>query len=613
MRRSLRTRLLAIVLISIVLLTIVNVLVGAWGLGRVRDRAIGDSSEALQRQAEGYLLRLAQERAIGTSQTIGAARQILVATKDFLIDSRITGERNTPIAWLSASDGRRYYQGATTVLVPSDSKDPNLLKDMRISQGLDALLPGQADAVPDVVRVSYMTSAGALRTYPRLDIADLPVGWRAQDDPSYVASLPNNDPLHQIVWTNLHPTLDNAGLVFSLATPIYNGSSDFRGVVTVDISVDNLGRYLERTQVERTGFAFLVDGQSRLIATTEKGGQQLIGHKVTRSEQGVIALDKAIPSLAVSLAELRAGHSAVARVEILGRPYLLVYAPISGIDWGLGIAAPLDEITTSTTETTTRISAIAGETSLLILAASLAAVVTLSLAMGLVLGHQLIRPLSALIGATEAIAAGDPRPIAIAGDDELGRLAASFNAMTGALESSRAEITATNQRLELTVKERTADLDLAVGRLEHSFATQQELLRTLRNVSTPVIPVIEGVLAMPLIGQLDDERAQHMTRVLLERIEHERASVVLLDITGVPVIDTQVAQALLRTVTASGLLGAEVVLVGVAPEVAQTIVALGLDLRGLSTAADLRSAVERIMADRRNNVKAAPVSSHRNL
>jgi anti-anti-sigma factor len=480
---------------------------------------------------------------------------------------------------------------------------------MRISQGLDALLPGQADAVPDVVRVSYMTSTGALRTYPRLDIADLPVGWRAQDDPSYVASLPNNDPLHQIVWTNLHPTLDNAGLVFSLATPIYNGSSDFRGVVTVDISVDNLRRYLERTHVERTGFAFLVDGQSRLIATTEKGGQQLVGHKVTRSEQGVIALDKAIPSLAVSLAELRAGHSAVARVEILGRPYLLVYAPISGINWGLGIAAPLDEITVSTTETTARISAIAGETSLLILAASLAAVVTLSLAMGLVLRHQLIRPLSALIGATEAIAAGDPRPIAIAGDDELGRLAASFNAMTGALESSRTEITATNQRLELTVKERTADLDLAVGRLEHSFATQQELLRALREVSTPVIPVIEGVLAMPLIGQLDDERAQHMTRVLLERIEHERARVVLLDITGVPVIDTQVAQALLRTVTASGLLGAEVVLVGVAPEVAQTIVALGLDLRGLSTAADLRSAVERIMADRRNNVKAA---SHRN-
>jgi anti-anti-sigma regulatory factor/HAMP domain-containing protein len=299
----------------------------------------------------------------------------------------------------------------------------------------------------------------------------------------------------------------------------------------------------------------------------------------------------------------------VARVELLGRPYLLVYAPISGIDWGLGIAAPLDEITASTTETTTRISAIAGETSLLILAASLAAVVTMSLAMGLVLRHQLIRPLSTLISATEAIAAGDPRPIAIVGDDELGRLAASFNTMTGALESSRGEITATNQRLALTVKERTADLGLAVAKLEEANATQQELLRTLRNVSTPVIPVIEGVLAMPLIGQLDDERTQHMTRVLLERIEHESARVVLLDITGVPVIDTRVAQALLRTVTASGLLGAEVVLVGVAPEVAQTIVALGLDLRGLSTAADLRSAVEQIMAERRNNGKAA---SHRN-
>ena len=77
----------------------------------------------------------------------------------------------------------------------------------------------------------------------------------------------------------------------------------------------------------------------------------------------------------------------------------------------------------------------------------------------------------------------------------------------------------------------------------------------------------------------------------------------LLDITGVPVIDTNVAVSLLRMVAASGLLGAEVVLVGVAPEVAQTIVALGIDLRGLRTAADMQAAVEQIMAGNRNHLK----------
>jgi rsbT co-antagonist protein RsbR len=178
--------------------------------------------------------------------------------------------------------------------------------------------------------------------------------------------------------------------------------------------------------------------------------------------------------------------------------------------------------------------------------------------------------------------------------------------MTAALAASRAEITAANLQLERKVQERTADLDLAVRKLEESFATQQVLLSTLREVSTPVIPVIAGVLAMPLIGQIDEERVQHMTSALLAGIEREHANVVLLDITGVPVIDTYVAQALLRLVAASGLLGAEVVLVGVSPEVAQTIVTLGIDLRGLRTAADMRSAVEKLLrADRGQGVRVS--------
>ena len=152
-----------------------------------------------------------------------------------------------------------------------------------------------------------------------------------------------------------------------------------------------------------------------------------------------------------------------------------------------------------------------------------------------------------------------------------------------------------NQQLEHKVQERTADLDMAVKQLEGAFATQQSLLQTLREVSTPIIPVVAGVLAMPLVGQIDTERAENMTSALLTRIARERIHTVLLDVTGVPMIDTQVAQSLLLLVTACRLLGAAVVLVGVRPEVAQTLVTLGIDFRGLRTAADLRSAVEQII------------------
>jgi anti-anti-sigma regulatory factor/HAMP domain-containing protein len=259
---------------------------------------------------------------------------------------------------------------------------------------------------------------------------------------------------------------------------------------------------------------------------------------------------------------------------------------------------PLDEATAAANRTAERVTSISSQTRTFGLLASLAAVLLLGLAMSYLLRRQFVRPLTTLSGATRAIAEGNLQPIAISSDDEIGQLARSFNSMSAALGASRAELTAANSRLEQKVRERTADLDMAVGRMEQLLGTQQELLRALREVSTPIIPVIEGVLAAPLIGQIDDERATHMTHELLTRIERERAHTVLLDITGAPVIDTRVAQALLRVVSASRLLGAEVVLVGVAPEVAQTMVTLGLDLGELRTAADLRSAVEQLLTRR---------------
>jgi anti-anti-sigma regulatory factor/HAMP domain-containing protein len=611
---------MAIVLIGIGVLSLANGLVGYWGLVRVRDRAISDNAEVLKQKTENYLLRMAQERAISTGETLKTAQQIAASIANYLAQTSAPSQADVPTALQTTKDGRRYYQDKTTTILPAGGDDQALLNELAASQGLTALLPGLAGSLSKISRISYMASNGIVRTYPLLPPSKLPVDWTVQQDPVYQASVPAQNPLRKVVWTKAHRSLDSLmqssdvelDMVVSVVAPVYQKGA-FKGAVSVDIRRDLLTADLVSLGVEQTGFAFLIDGSNQLIAAGKEGQQRLIGRLAPDSDQGNVSLEQINPSLAPILAEMSAGHGGVTTADLGGRPHILAYVPIAQINWSLGLAVPLDEVIADVTRTTEKVTSVVSETQSSGLLASLAAVVLLSLLLSYVLRHQFVRPLTTLINATKAIAEGDLQPIVVSGDDEIGQLSTSFNKMMEALQASGAEIVAANQRLELTVKERTGDLDLAVGRLEHSFASQQELLRTLRNVSTPVIPVIEGVLAMPLIGQLDDERTQHMTQVLLERIEHERASVVLLDITGVPVIDTQVAQALLRTVTASGLLGAEVVLVGVAPEVAQTIVALGLDLRGLRTAADLRSAVEQIMADRRNNVTAAPVSSHRNL
>ena len=107
--------------------------------------------------------------------------------------------------------------------------------------------------------------------------------------------------------------------------------------------------------------------------------------------------------------------------------------------------------------------------------------------------------------------------------------------------------------------------------------------QTIRELETPVIQVWDGILAVPLVGSIDSGRAQEMNEALLDRIIATGSEIVLLDITGVPVVDTAIARHLLETVTAARLLGAEVLIVGLSARTAMTLVNLGLDLGGVTT------------------------------
>ena len=115
--------------------------------------------------------------------------------------------------------------------------------------------------------------------------------------------------------------------------------------------------------------------------------------------------------------------------------------------------------------------------------------------------------------------------------------------------------------------------------------------RELLELSTPVVSLWEGILAVPLIGTLDSERTQVVMESLLQRIVDTGASIAIIDITGVPTVDTLVAQHLLKTVGAARLMGAECIISGIRPQIAQTIVHLGVDLTGVATKATLADAL----------------------
>lgn len=144
---------------------------------------------------------------------------------------------------------------------------------------------------------------------------------------------------------------------------------------------------------------------------------------------------------------------------------------------------------------------------------------------------------------------------------------------------------------------------------------QLEQLRRQRDeileLSTPVIEVWDKVLVLPIIGTLDSNRAARLTEALLEKIATSQAEVVILDISGVPTIDTLVAQHLLKTVQAATLMGALSIMSGVRPETAQAIVHLGIDLGQLKSRNTLRDALQlalRVLRERAGSAADAPSS-----
>lgn len=114
----------------------------------------------------------------------------------------------------------------------------------------------------------------------------------------------------------------------------------------------------------------------------------------------------------------------------------------------------------------------------------------------------------------------------------------------------------------------------------------------IAELSTPVIQLWDSVLALPLIGTVDSARAKQIMENLLNEIVKSKSSQVIIDITGVPVVDTGVADRLMRTVEAARLLGADCILTGISPAIAQTLVLVGIDLSGIQTRATLKNGLE---------------------
>jgi rsbT co-antagonist protein RsbR len=153
------------------------------------------------------------------------------------------------------------------------------------------------------------------------------------------------------------------------------------------------------------------------------------------------------------------------------------------------------------------------------------------------------------------------------------------------------------QRQQLASGQRSRLLEEALERAEAATAEREALATMVRELSVPIVPILEDVIVVPLVGEIDEQRAQTLRRRLLDGIAARRTRIAIIDVTGVPHVDAKLASQLIKVADAATLQGARCVLVGISPGVVQALVASGADLDRLITRADLHGAVEYAMRE----------------
>ncbi|NJL06060.1 MAG: HAMP domain-containing protein [Chloroflexaceae bacterium] len=314
--------------------------------------------------------------------------------------------------------------------------------------------------------------------------------------------------------------------------------------------VDAAGRpaSAEQVTVQRERIAFTIDLRMKAQATDAMGFDLTVPEK-TALIQSLTDLDQRAAAIRVTSAELTTRE---------------VEATVVAVDQRLGFTDMSVWLT-------------------------LVTVLGLAVLLPYIVQRAIVRPVELLAGAAQAVTRGDvQQQVAVTQTDEVGDLQAAFNQMVQSLHQQRAELSERNAALE---REQVA-LATALDDVQRLSAERTALLeRTVERLSAPVLPVLEGVLVLPVIGTVDERRRSLLQTTLLDAVAAQHARIAILDLTGLSNADAAVAHTLIEMVQGCQLLGAQPVIVGVAPALAAALVYEGLEAQAVHTRANLQAAL----------------------
>lgn len=381
-------------------------------------------------------------------------------------------------------DAGQYGNSVTdisSVFVPTNSRlDDDLLIDLNTSAYLDFYAPGILEAHPSLLAVYAIDTRGVTRYYPNINLASvLPPDFDATQRPYFEISSPLFNPQRRPRWTIPYVDATGAGLVVTVASPVYFGN-DFRGVVAADMQLTGITKQIEEIQLGQTGYAFLIDDAGRILSMppagyklfglepNEIGGQEFF--KQTLFGTGSDTLQAAIRRMA-------AGGRGLLVVNVNNVNTYISFAPIQTNGYSLALVVPVSElqgaIITAQNETQAQI-----ESGVRILALILIALLVVSIMISLAIGQLIAAPIIRLTGVANQIVGGDIQArVPVDSRDEIGALAQAFNTMTSQLRQVL-------QDLENRVEVRTAELAKANEKNEHRAQQFQSISEVAATISS---------------------------------------------------------------------------------------------------------------------------------
>jgi anti-anti-sigma regulatory factor/HAMP domain-containing protein len=386
-----------------------------------------------------------------------------------------------------------------------------------------------------------------------------------------------------LVWSE--PYFDAGGADVNMVTasvPVYY-EGELAGVSTADVQLETITVVIDAIRPTPESYAILISSTGLFIASPRQ--PEFILNKTLEQ----FALDfesEEYTELAAAMREGQTNYRYIFDPINQGRS-VVAYHPIASTGWSVAVFTPEADLLEPVNQ----------------LRRSLLGVGVLALVALAVVSwfgaSTVIRPLQVLLGGVERFATDrSALQLGLKSDDEIGRLGRAFEQMSAQVANSYGD-------LEQQVAKRTEELQLALRQQQQQAAELASALDKVQQrdqeisaLSLPIVPLSRDTLVVPLVGLLDPERANQMAHRLLHAVESQRAKVVIIDVTGLALVDKQIVQRLIAAAHSVRLLGAEVIVVGIRPEMAEAMVGVGVTLDGMRTLSNLQAAVGEVL--RRN-------------